>query len=120
MLAASGRAATHGIAFDPGSDRLRPESTPTLAAIGRLLVSHRALALSIEAHTASAGTAAANASLSERRAAAVRTYLVSAYRIAGSRLRSRGWGASRPVASGATAQGRQDNERVELVRLSPR
>ena len=76
-LAEKGRVATQGIYFDTGSDRLRPESTPTLTEIGTMLAEHPELALTIEGHTDNVGNAASNQSLSEGRARAVKEALVS-------------------------------------------
>jgi OmpA-OmpF porin, OOP family len=115
-LAETGRVATQGILFDTGSDRIAPESAPTLEQIGLMLREHPALRLTIEGHTDDVGDDAANQQLSERRAAAVRTHLERAYGIAGERLDARGFGESRPVAPNATPEGRQQNRRVELVR----
>jgi OmpA-OmpF porin, OOP family len=116
-LAAEGRVATQGILFDTGSDRIRPESTPTLKEIGEMLKQHPELRLRIEGHTDNVGQAAANQALSEKRAAAVRQHLVGEYGIDGSRLESAGLGASRPTVSNDTPEGRQQNRRVELVRI---
>lgn len=115
-LAASGRVATHGILFASGSAALRGESTPTLKEIGEMLKAHPDLALVIEGHTDNTGAAEANQALSGQRAEAVRAYLVSRFAIDESRLEAKGFGASRPVASNDTAEGRQQNRRVELVR----
>jgi OOP family OmpA-OmpF porin len=115
-IAAQGRVATQGIYFDTGSDRIRPESTPTLKEIGAMLTEHGDLKLTIEGHTDNAGQAAANQALSEQRAAAVRQFLIGAYQIDGSRLTARGLGQTRPTTSNATPEGRQQNRRVELVK----
>ncbi len=115
-IAAEGRVATQGIYFDTGSDRIRPESTPTLKEIGTMLQQHGDLTLTIEGHTDNVGQAAANQALSERRAAAVRQYLVATYRIDGAQLTATGIGQTTPVASNETPEGRQQNRRVELVR----
>ena len=114
-LSESGRVATQGILFDTGSDRILPESTPTLLEITRMLQEHPELSLIIEGHTDGVGEAAANQTLSERRAAAVREYFVS-QGVDADRLESRGFGASQPAASNDTPEGRQQNRRVELVR----
>jgi outer membrane protein OmpA-like peptidoglycan-associated protein len=114
-LAASGRVATHGILFATGSDVLEAASTPTLAAIGAMMAAHPELRLTIEGHTDNAGDAAANQALSERRAQAVRAYLVS-HGVDAARLTAVGAGATRPAASNDTPEGRQQNRRVELVR----
>lgn len=116
-LAAKGRVATQGILFDTGSDRIRPESTPTLKEIGAMLKEHADLRLTIEGHTDDVGDAKANQSLSERRAEAVKAYLVEEYRIDGARLEAKGFGASKPAVANSTAEGRQQNRRVELVKM---
>lgn len=116
-LMASGRVATHGILFDSGSDRVRGESKPTLDQIAAMLRGHPELSLTIEGHTDNVGNAASNQSLSERRAAAVRQMLITKYQIAASRLASKGFGATKPAASNDTPEGRQQNRRVELVRM---
>jgi outer membrane protein OmpA-like peptidoglycan-associated protein len=116
-LEADGRVATQGILFAIDSDRLRPESTPTLDEIGRMLQDHPQLRLSIEGHTDSDGEDAYNLELSERRAAAVRAFITAEYDIDGSRLETAGFGESRPVADNTSPEGMQQNRRVELVRL---
>ncbi|HEX7114149.1 MAG TPA: OmpA family protein [Steroidobacter sp.] len=116
-LAEKGRVATHGVLFDTGSDRIRPESTPTLAEIGTMLKEHPDLRLAIEGHTDNVGQDAANQVLSEKRAQAVRQYLITEFGIAGDRLEAKGYGASKPVSSNDTPEGRQQNRRVELVKL---
>jgi outer membrane protein OmpA-like peptidoglycan-associated protein len=112
-----GRATTHGIFFATGSDRIRPESTPTLEEIGAMLRDHADLRLGIEGHTDSDGEESYNQTLSERRAAAVKAFIVEAYGIEPDRLQVAGFGESRPVADNTTPQGRQLNRRVELLRL---
>jgi outer membrane protein OmpA-like peptidoglycan-associated protein len=116
-LAAEGRVATQGIFFDTGSDRLRPESTPTLKEIGAMLTAHPELRLLIEGHTDAMGDDASNLALSEKRAEAVKLFLEETYGIDSSRLESKGFGESRPACDNDTAEGRQNNRRVELVRL---
>lgn len=116
-IMADGRVATHGILFDTGSDRIRGESKPTLDLIGQMLNQHADLKLTIEGHTDNVGAATSNQTLSERRAAAVRQFLISNYHIDGSRLSSKGLGATKPAVSNDTPEGRQQNRRVELVKV---
>jgi outer membrane protein OmpA-like peptidoglycan-associated protein len=116
-LERDGRVATQGIFFASNSARIRPESTPTLEEIARILREHPTLNLGIEGHTDGEGEADHNQTLSEQRAAAVKAYLVDQHRIAGSRLQTSGHGESRPVADNASPEGKQQNRRVELVRL---
>lgn len=116
-LAAEGRVVTQGIFFDTGSDRLRPESTPTLREIGQMLKDHADLRIRVEGHTDSVGAADANKALSEKRAASVAAFLVATYGIDTSRLETAGLGPDQPVAGNDTPEGRQANRRVELVKL---
>jgi OOP family OmpA-OmpF porin len=115
-LSKKGRGATQGIFFDTGSDRIRPESAPTLKQISEMLKTHADLKLTIEGHTDDVGDDAANQTLSEKRAAAVKAHLVSTYGIDAARLDSTGLGESKPAASNDSAEGRQQNRRVELVK----
>ena len=72
----------------------------------------------VAGHTDSTGQAAYNQALSERRAAAVRDYLVS-QGVSPSRIQTVGYGMRQPVASNATEAGRAQNRRVELIILTP-
>lgn len=116
-LAATGRVATHGILFDVGSDHIRAESTPTLKNISDMLAAHPDLKLMIEGHTDNVGSAQSNQALSERRAAAVKQYLVTMAHVDAARLSTKGYGASKPIAPNTTDEGRQENRRVELVKM---
>ncbi|HET7024638.1 MAG TPA: OmpA family protein [Gemmatimonadales bacterium] len=116
-LMASGRVSTHGILFGSGSDQIQGESTPTLKQIGTMLQQHPDLKVLIEGHTDNQGAAAGNQTLSEKRAAAVKAYLVANYGVAAARLTTKGYGETKPVATNDTPEGRQDNRRVELVKM---
>jgi OmpA-OmpF porin, OOP family len=116
-LMADGRVSTQGILFATGSAVIRPQSTPTLKEIGEMLRTYPQLRLAIEGHTDNVGQDAANQKLSEGRAAAVRDHLIATYGINAGRLEAQGFGASRPTTSNDTAEGRQANRRVDLVRL---
>lgn len=116
-LMANGRVATQGIFFDTGSDRIRPESAPTLKQIGDMLAKYTDLRLLIEGHTDNVGSAASNLALSDRRAAAVRAYLTANFGIDAARLQNKGFGDTKPATPNTTTEGRQQNRRVELVKL---
>jgi outer membrane protein OmpA-like peptidoglycan-associated protein len=115
MLAGEGRIVTHGILFDTGSDVIKPESGPTLRSILQLLQEDPKLRFSIEGHTDNQGGAKVNGPLSERRAAAVKAWLVKQGIDAG-RLSTKGLGDTKPIDSNATAEGRANNRRVEFVK----
>ena len=71
--------------------------------------------ITIEGHTDSTSSPEHNQQLSERRAASVKSYLQSAG-IDPSRLKTAGYGATKPVTSNDTELGRAQNRRVELIR----
>lgn len=116
-LAKDGRVTTRGILFATGSARIKPESTRTLQEIGQMLRQHTDLRVRIEGHTDSDGDDASNQELSERRAASVKQFLIENYSVDDARLESVGHGESKPVAGNETPEGKQQNRRVELVRL---
>jgi outer membrane protein OmpA-like peptidoglycan-associated protein len=68
----------------------------------------------VEGYTDSTGTQSLNEDLSQRRAEAVRTFLVE-HGIESNRIRARGYGPARPVADNKTPEGRANNRRVEIV-----
>lgn len=115
QLAAAGRVSIHGILFDTGKADIKPESAPVLDEIAKLLKSDPSLKLLVEGHTDNVGQKAANLELSRKRAAAVKTALVSRG-IDATRLTTEGYGDTRPVADNATEEGRAKNRRVELVK----
>jgi OmpA-OmpF porin, OOP family len=117
-LIADGRIATQGILFATASAQIRPESTPTLNDIAQMLERHGDLRIRIEGHTDSVGSAAANQRLSEQRAQAVVDHLVNRAGVAADRLEAAGMGETEPVDTNDTAEGRQNNRRVELVVLN--
>ena len=68
---------------------------------------------SLEGHTDSDGSKSMNQALSERRANAVRDYLI-ANGISADRLSAAGFGESNPIASNSTGAGKKENRRVEV------
>ena len=101
------------IQFDTGSSAIAPES---LGLLDRLAVAVRrceGAKVEIAGHTDSVGSAESNFALSEARARSVVDYLAKSG-IAGERIEARGYGASRPIASNETAEGRAQNRRIEF------
>jgi outer membrane protein OmpA-like peptidoglycan-associated protein len=115
-ISAAGRATVNGILFDTGSDHIRVESTPVLKDIASMLRDHAELKLLVEGHTDNVGGAAANLTLSDKRAVAVKAWLVEKEQIAAARLTTKGLGDTKPAAPNTSAEGRQNNRRVELVK----
>ncbi|MBN1298001.1 OmpA family protein [bacterium] len=115
QLSGDKRARLYGIRFDFNAAAIRPESLPILDEVVALLSSEPAWTLTIEGHTDSIGSDNRNLDLSRQRADAVKAYLQSKG-IGGNRLKTEGYGESRPVAENNTELGRAQNRRVELVR----
>jgi outer membrane protein OmpA-like peptidoglycan-associated protein len=102
------------VLFDTGSYTLRPGAREKLAKISGIVLAHPGLNLQIEGHTDSVGGDEYNQTLSERRAGAVRDFLVD-QGVAASTVTARGFGKTQPVATNDTPEGRQRNRRVEIV-----
>jgi fibro-slime domain-containing protein len=113
----TGRVAVYGIHFSFDRADITKDSDAVLAEVAGLLRSDRSLRVRIEGHTDDTGDATYNRDLSQRRADAVKAYLVEKCSIAASRLTTQGFGPDRPIASNATTEGRYKNRRVELVRI---
>lgn len=102
------------VLFDFNQATLKPGAKEKLAKVSGILLAYPALHLSVEGYTDSIGTPEYNMKLSQRRADAVRDYLVS-NGISQDNIQAIGKGEDDPVASNSTASGRQQNRRVELV-----
>src|SRR5580765_3232429 len=102
------------VVFDTGKSTLRPGAREKLAKISGIVLAYPDLRLAIEGNTDSVGGDAMNQRLSEQRADSVRDYLLHET-IPAASMTSRGLGKTQPVATNDTAEGRQQNRRVELV-----
>jgi outer membrane protein OmpA-like peptidoglycan-associated protein len=103
-----------GILFDTGKTSLKPGAKSTLTRIAKQLQTDPSLKIAVEGHTDNVGSAEKNQALSEKRANAVRDYVVSAG-IAEDHITATGRGEEAPIATNKTTAGRQQNRRVELV-----
>lgn len=118
-IAEAGSVAIYGIYFDTAKAELKPESEPAIDEIAKLLTGNPTLKVYIVGHTDMVGeAAAANVKLSQARAQAVITALVSKHGIAATRLIAFGNGPYAPVGSNKTDEGRAKNRRVELVEIA--
>jgi OmpA-OmpF porin, OOP family len=115
-LKATGHTAVYGIYFDTGKAALKPESTPALLEVAKLLGADPSLKLWVVGHTDSVGSLDENMKLAQERAAAVVTALTTTHGIAPARLKGYGVGPLAPVATNDTGDGRAKNRRVELVK----
>ncbi|MEM1042250.1 MAG: OmpA family protein [Bacteroidota bacterium] len=102
------------VLFDTGQATLKPGAARTTAALVTFLNENPERNVMIEGFTDSVGSESMNLGLSQRRADAVRASLVEAG-IAGTRIRTQGFGEAYPVADNASNAGRQQNRRVEIV-----
>lgn len=103
-----------GANFDFDKSNIRPDDVANLDQAVATLKEWGEVNVEVAGHTDSIGTEAYNQGLSERRAQAVRNYLVDKG-ISAERLTVKGYGETRPVADNATAEGRFQNRRVELI-----
>jgi len=101
------------ITFPVDSAQLRTGFVRSLNGLARNLQDYPNTAVEIVGHTDSTGSASYNQQLSERRALSVRSVLINAG-VPSRRLRAYGQGETNPVASNASAAGRQQNRRVEI------
>lgn len=106
------------VLFASGQATLLPAAYSNLIKLAGFLNQHPDRNLSIEGHTDSQGSEDYNQGLSQRRADAVRNYLMR-NQVAASRLTSIGIGESSPVGDNSTSTGRQTNRRVEVVIANP-
>jgi outer membrane protein OmpA-like peptidoglycan-associated protein len=98
------------------SDRavLLPEARTRLGQVADVLLTSKERNLTVEGHTDSQGSDSHNLDLSQRRADAVRTYLVErGYQ--GDLIKANGLGEGSPIADNASAEGRANNRRVEII-----
>ena len=107
------RIVLRGVNFDFDKATIRRDAVTILDEVVVILRDEPAIDVSVDGHTDAIGSDAYNQRLSERRAQAVRDYLVRKG-ISPSRLRTRGFGESEPVASNDTEEGRAQNRRTEL------
>jgi len=103
-----------GVNFDFDKAVIRQEDIPKLDRDVATLKEWGDVKVEVAGHTCNIGTDEYNMGLSQRRADAVRNYLIS-QGISADRLTAKGYGESQPIADNATREGRVQNRRVELV-----
>jgi outer membrane protein OmpA-like peptidoglycan-associated protein len=109
------------VLFDFDKANLRPEAVPSLEKVAEVLRSRAGSPVTIEGHTDGKGTDAYNLPLSEKRAMAVRDWLVKSGAATAAKITTKGWGKSKPVVPNARPdgsddpEGRKKNRRVEIT-----
>ena len=109
------------VLFDFDKYSLRPAANESLKKIGQVVSGYPDAPLAIEGHTDGKGTHAYNMTLSDNRAGAVKKWLMENAGIKSSRITTKGWGETKPVAPNKKPdgsddpEGRQKNRRVELT-----
>ncbi len=116
-LIEKGKFTTNTITFSSGSDILNPSSKEILDQIGFSIKNHSSEKFLILGHTDSDGDANANLTLSKKRAEAVKKYLIDTHKINATQLETDGKGESQPISDNRTALGKEENRRVEFIKL---
>lgn len=98
--------------FATNSSTVESQYHSELQRVADFLNTYKDTRAEIEGHTDSQGARSYNISLSQRRADAVKAYLVNNHGVDGSRLSAVGYGPDRPIADNATSEGRRENRRV--------
>jgi outer membrane protein OmpA-like peptidoglycan-associated protein len=111
-----GKIVENGIRFDVNKATLKPESMGPINKIYKLMTKYPDINFSVEGHTDSDGDAGFNQKLSEERAKVVMDKLI-AMGIDKNRLRSKGWGETKPIDTNSTAEGKANNRRVEFIKF---
>lgn len=105
------------ITFDSNDANIKPAFQPVLNSIAKVINEYSKTMVQVNGYTDSTGSAATNNSLSLMRANSISNYL-RLRGVNGNRIVSNGYGSSNPIASNATAAGREQNRRVEIVLIN--
>ncbi len=117
-LAQSGHVVLSDLSFETGASRLADTEFASLTALAAFLKDDPNRRIALVGHTDSKGSLAANTSLSQKRAIAVRTRLINIHGVPKAQVEAQGAGYLAPIATNLTEAGRTRNRRVEAVLLS--
>ena len=104
-----------GIQFPVGQATLSPDNYTLLSKVQQAIATFGQPAVTVEGHTDSTGSAQTNQELSQKRAEAVKTYLVANKTLPSNRIQAAGYGPSRPLAPNTTTEGRAMNRRIDVL-----
>ena len=102
------------VLFASNKSELLPSAENKLNEVSDALMATKERKLTVEGHTDSQGTSSYNQQLSEKRAEAVRSYIISRG-YPSDLIQAQGAGKTRPIADNASAEGRANNRRVEII-----
>jgi outer membrane protein OmpA-like peptidoglycan-associated protein len=102
------------VLFDTAKYTLKPEAREKLAKVSGILLAYPNLKVQVEGYTDNVGSEQYNLTLSQQRGDAVREYLIS-QGVSADNITSTGYGLTNPIADNATAAGRAQNRRVQMV-----
>lgn len=102
------------VLFASNKDALLPAAQDRLAQVAEALKTQEDHKIVVEGHTDSQGSEGSNQTLSERRAQAVVSFLISKG-VPAEQIKAQGLGMSRPIADNKSAEGRANNRRVEII-----
>ena len=104
-----------GLSFPPGSAQLERSAGSLLSKVGQAIALFPRAGIVVEGHTDSTGDAESNRRLSEARAQAVQSRLMTELALPAGRLQALGYGEESPIASNDTNAGRNQNRRIDIV-----
>ena len=105
------------ITFGTNDATIQSGFKPVLNSVAKVIKEYNKTMVQVNGYTDSTGSNATNMALSERRANAVSNYL-RLQGVSGNRIITEGFGPANPIASNATAAGREQNRRVEIVLIN--
>ena len=108
----------YGIYFDPGKADIKPESIPVIDQLVGYMNNHPQIRITVEGHTDNTGDPKKNQTLSEKRAESIKAEMVK-HGIDASRIETKGFGDTKPVADNKTKAGRTQNRRVTVRKINP-
>jgi len=117
QISSAGKVVLRSVSFAEDSSEISNYTAEKLEVIASYLLANKGGKFCLVSHTSTTGDAEYNLRLSEKRAAALVTYLINKYNIDEKKLTSKGLGFYSPITTNETSQGKKTNERIELVKL---